>query len=50
MLLSIGRWGRSDGTGEGVIDILVREGGGLVPTQRVLRGGGGTPYFKVTKG
>ena len=26
------------------------EGGGLAPPQRVLRGGGGAPYFRITRG
>ena len=41
--------------GEGVlsrggIDILVIEGGGLAPLQGVIQGGGGAPYFRVTRG
>ena len=41
--------------GEGVlsrggIDILVIEGGGLAPLQGMIQGGGGAPYFRVTRG
>ena len=49
MLLGIVCWGVHAGTGGG-IDILLSKGRVLAPPQRVLRGGGGAPYFRVTRG